>query len=158
VLLGESDFSVAILRDDSNESVKRVRVGEAFGDWTLTAVRQREVDFRRDTEDVTLPLPAPGVARAGGLPNPAGFQQLRPVVKPIVAPPATSPSQSGGRNAGPPPRSSPALNPAAASVYGAFSTEPPPGGGAPQRNVNSLKGSAGPPAGPAPFAMPTRVP
>ena len=68
VVIASDEAALAILRDDGDQSVRRVRVGEGFAGWTLTAIRRREVDFRRDMETMTLPLPAPA---GGAVGNPA---------------------------------------------------------------------------------------
>lgn len=75
VVLNSDETALAILIDDSDQSVKRIRVGEGFAGWTLTAVRRREVDFLRGSETMTLPLPAPS---AGGAGNPAVAALSRP--------------------------------------------------------------------------------
>lgn len=85
------DFSGIVAR--VNDRVRRVRLNEAMGDWTVKAIEGREVTFVRGDESRTMrlvhvfgppppmavalptPGPAPAAAFAGGRPDLATIQQ-----------------------------------------------------------------------------------
>lgn len=54
--------NIAVVRDQSTNSLVRVRVGEAVSGWTLRTVEPRSVTVEKDSHSVTVALPAPGSA------------------------------------------------------------------------------------------------
>jgi general secretion pathway protein N len=51
--------SIAIFLDETTKAVVRVKAGEQYGGWTLTAVQGREATLQRDELSAVLALPGP---------------------------------------------------------------------------------------------------
>lgn len=61
---------MAIFSDPNTREVVRLRVGDVVAGWTLDAVRNREVTFRKADREDTLAIPAQNSATAAGMPTP----------------------------------------------------------------------------------------
>src|SRR5262245_17067534 len=77
-VVGDSE-AIAILIDQNNQGIVRLRTGENHLGWTLSAVKGREATLQKGQETMQLALPAPDETQAGmpGLPG-LGFPGMRP--------------------------------------------------------------------------------
>ena len=74
---------MAILIDQSDRSVRRMRAGDEHDGWRLERVDRVTATFRRGEEEAVLSLKPPGVASPGG-------DGQRPPVRPAARPPVAS--------------------------------------------------------------------
>jgi general secretion pathway protein N len=68
-----SGAGIAIFIDQTTNDVVRLKTGESHSGWTLRSVKGREALFQRNSETLTLVLPAPGMGPAPGMPLPPGM-------------------------------------------------------------------------------------
>ena len=60
--------NVAVVLDRTTKSIVRLHVGEAVSGWILRAVDARTMTVEKNSQTVTLALPAPGSVPANPLP------------------------------------------------------------------------------------------
>jgi general secretion pathway protein N len=82
---------IAIFIDQTTNEVVRLRTGDSHSGWRLKSVKGREAEFQRNSETLTLALPAPGALTPAAPPPPV----------PGVSPPVPSVSPSGTTQAPP---------------------------------------------------------
>jgi hypothetical protein len=75
--------SIAVVRDQATSSLLRLHVGEAVSGWSLRSVDSRAMTVEKDSQTVTLSLPAPGsmpgLAPPGQFPVQQAFRMRRHV-------------------------------------------------------------------------------
>ena len=79
-IVGQQE-GIAIFLDQATKNVVRLKTGDRYSGWTLASVKGREAMFEKNSETITLAMPAPGTAppppsAAGGLRDNAGQPQL----------------------------------------------------------------------------------
>ncbi|MGH6793990.1 MAG: hypothetical protein ACREDH_02010 [Methylocella sp.] len=62
--------NVAVVLDRTTKAIVRLHIGEAASGWTLRSVDSRTMTVEKDSQTVTLALPAPGAVPANPLPVP----------------------------------------------------------------------------------------
>lgn len=67
--------SVAVVRDEATSSLVHLHVGEEIAGWSLRSVDSRAMTVEKDSQTVTLTLPAPGTATELAPPGLAAVQQ-----------------------------------------------------------------------------------
>lgn len=87
-----SGGGIAVFVDQTTNDVVRLKTGESHSGWMLRSVKGREALFQKNSETLTLALPAPGMGPAPGMPLPPGMAQP-PGGPPVGGPPVPVPGQ-----------------------------------------------------------------
>jgi general secretion pathway protein N len=66
-VVGDSG-GIAIFLDQTTNDIVRLKTGESHSGWILRSVKGREALFQKNSETLTLALPAPGAAAPPGAP------------------------------------------------------------------------------------------
>jgi general secretion pathway protein N len=76
---------IAIFIDQTTNDVVRLKTGDSHSGWKLRSVKGREAEFQKNSETLTLALPAPGALAPSG-PPPIPAPGARPPAMPQSAP------------------------------------------------------------------------
>ena len=69
--------NIAVVLDRTTKTLVRLHVGEAISGWVLRSVEPRTMSVEKNSETVTLALPAPGSVPANPLPYSEAFGAAR---------------------------------------------------------------------------------
>jgi hypothetical protein len=75
---GDPRSSVAVVRDQATSKLVHLHIGESVSGWSLRALDAKTMTIAKNSEMVTLDLPAPGSVQPGPPPVMEAFRTRRP--------------------------------------------------------------------------------